>query len=113
MKTRITLVAAFVAAFAAPAFAHAFLQHASPAAGDSLAAPKQIALTFSEKLEPHLSGASVTDPDGHDVGTVTVNDSLITVALPALKPGTYRVDWHAVSVDTHRTEGSYRFTVTP
>ena len=31
----------------------------------------------------------------------------------ALKPGGYTVEWHAVSVDTHRTSGAYRFTVAP
>jgi len=30
-----------------------------------------------------------------------------------LKPGTYLVSWHVVSVDTHRTSGTYKFTVTP
>jgi methionine-rich copper-binding protein CopC len=29
----------------------------------------------------------------------------------ALKPGSYTVTWHVLSVDTHRTEGSYSFTV--
>jgi methionine-rich copper-binding protein CopC len=38
---------------------------------------------------------------------------MITVALPPLKPGLYHVTWHAVSVDSHRTEGGYTFTVTP
>jgi len=31
--------------------------------------------------------------------------------LPQLKPGRYRVRWHVVSVDTHRTEGSFEFSV--
>jgi methionine-rich copper-binding protein CopC len=33
--------------------------------------------------------------------------------LKPLKPGRYRVTWHAVSVDTHRTEGKYNFLVVP
>jgi methionine-rich copper-binding protein CopC len=28
-------------------------------------------------------------------------------------PGKYKVEWHAVSVDTHKSEGTYRFQVTP
>jgi methionine-rich copper-binding protein CopC len=35
------------------------------------------------------------------------------VPLKALRPGTYRVSWHAVSIDTHRTEGAFTFTVKP
>jgi methionine-rich copper-binding protein CopC len=29
----------------------------------------------------------------------------------ALKAGTYQVDWHVVSVDGHKTKGSYHFSV--
>ncbi|HXS06753.1 MAG TPA: copper resistance protein CopC [Rhizomicrobium sp.] len=115
MKTRIALSLFFAATLATPAFAHAFLQHAVPGAGQTLAAPKEISLTLSEKLEPSLSGASVMDAAGHEVSglSATVKDSMITVALPPLKPGLYHVTWHAVSVDSHRTEGGYTFTVTP
>jgi methionine-rich copper-binding protein CopC len=28
-----------------------------------------------------------------------------------LSPGTYRVHWHVLSVDTHKTEGSFSFRV--
>jgi methionine-rich copper-binding protein CopC len=35
------------------------------------------------------------------------------LALPPLAPGRYRVRWHVVSVDTHRTEGEYSFSVEP
>jgi hypothetical protein len=115
MKTRIAFTALFVLALAQPALAHAFLQHASPGAGQTLAAPKEIALSFSEKLEPGLSGASVMDAAGHDVSgpPAMVKDSAITIALPPLKPGLYHVTWHAISVDSHRTEGGYTFTVQP
>ncbi|MEJ1978863.1 MAG: copper resistance protein CopC [Acetobacteraceae bacterium] len=37
----------------------------------------------------------------------------LVLGLPALPPGLYKVIWHATSVDTHRTEGSYSFTVAP
>lgn len=115
MKTHIVSAALFAALIATPAFAHAFLKHASPGAGQNLAAPKEIALSFSEKLEPSLSGASVMDAAGHDLSglSATVKDAAITVALPPLKPGLYHVTWHAVSVDSHRTEGGYTFTVQP
>jgi copper resistance protein C len=33
------------------------------------------------------------------------------VTLPKLPPGTYTVNWHVTSVDTHKTEGNYTFTV--
>ena len=33
------------------------------------------------------------------------------VSLPPLEPGTYTVDWRAVSTDTHRVNGSLTFRV--
>nr|WP_280113455.1 copper resistance protein CopC [Methylobacterium nodulans] len=32
---------------------------------------------------------------------------------PRLPPGIYRVTWHVVSVDTHRTQGSFTFEIRP
>ena len=112
---KIVVAAAFLAALTTPAFAHAFLQHASPGAGQTVAAPKQIDLTFDKTLEPSLSGASITDADGHDAGAgpAHVEDTLMTLPLPALKPGTSHVTWHVVSTDAHQTQGSYNFTVQP
>ena len=33
------------------------------------------------------------------------------IGLKPLNAGTYKVHWHAVSVDTHTTEGDFTFTV--
>jgi hypothetical protein len=111
------LLLALIAILAAsPALAHAFLEKAEPGAGAALAAaPGKIDLQFSEALEGAFSGLSVSDTHGHDVtgGKVEVQGSSIDVALKPLPPGTYRVRWHAVSTDTHRTEGSYTFRVGP
>jgi copper resistance protein C len=40
-----------------------------------------------------------------------VSGARMSVGLKALSPGTYHVHWHALSVDTHKTEGSFSFTV--
>jgi methionine-rich copper-binding protein CopC len=57
----------------------------------------------------------VSDAAGHDVtvAEATVASNRMSVTLKPLAPGTYKVTWHAVSVDTHRTQGSYEFTVKP
>jgi methionine-rich copper-binding protein CopC len=39
--------------------------------------------------------------------------TLISKVPETLSAGTYRVTWHAVSVDTHKTQGSFTFTVAP
>jgi methionine-rich copper-binding protein CopC len=100
----------------APAYAHAMLEHASPGAGATLAqAPKMVVLDFSEALEPAFSATNVSDVAGHDMtaAEVTVAGNRMSLALKVLAPGVYKVVWHAVSVDTHRTQGSYEFTVKP
>jgi len=35
------------------------------------------------------------------------------VPLKAIGAGTYRVNWRALSVDTHRTQGNFSFKVAP
>jgi methionine-rich copper-binding protein CopC len=101
--------------YVSAAGAHAFLQHANPAAGTSLKpAPREIALQFSEQLEPGFSGVEVTDSAAHNVAaSATISGSSMHAALKPLPPGQYRVKWHAVSVDSHRTEGQFTFTVRP
>jgi copper resistance protein C len=105
-----------VACVPTAASAHAFLKRAQPSAGATLvSAPRRVAPAFSEKLEPAFSGMTVTDPAGHNVaaGAAVVDGVSMIVSLRPLAATTYRVTWHAVSVDTHRTEGAYSFTVKP
>jgi methionine-rich copper-binding protein CopC len=111
-----TLVWVIAVVFAIPAFADAFLQHARPGAGATVAeAPTEIALEFTESLEPSFSGVDVIDASGASLESAApaINRTSVGVPLKPLKPGTYRARWHAVSVDTHRTERSFRFTVRP
>jgi hypothetical protein len=116
MNARFILTTLAVACLATPAFAHAFLQHAEPGAGAVVkAAPRRVTLTFSEELEPAFSGVAVTDSSGRNVegGAVVIRGKSVAVPLRLLRAGSYRVVWHVVSVDTHRTEGAYSFTVKP
>ena len=116
MSARLFLAFAAIACCATQGLAHAFLQRAAPGAGAKLsAAPKTVALTFSEKLEPAFSGVAVTDMAGRSVvsAPAVIAGTSMVARLGLLKPGSYRVTWHAVSVDTHRTEGAYSFMVKP
>lgn len=97
-----------------PVMAHAVLEKASPVAGQNLnAGPEKVELHFSEALESAFSGAAITDASGHSMaaGTSIVAGSQIVLPLKALLPGRYRVSWHAVSLDAHRTDGAYNFSV--
>ncbi len=114
------LTAAACAAFAlaaGPASAHAFLKTAEPAVGSTVQQPpSQIAITFTEGVEPKFStiavqdsaGASVVAGETHAAGDATH----LAIGLKPLTPGTYKVTWHATAVDTHKTEGNFTFTVT-
>ena len=100
------------------ALAHALLQKADPPVGGTVtASPSEIRIDFSEGVEPAFSGITLAMSDGAamPVGKATVdpqNQAVMVVKVgKKLAPGTYKVDWHAVAVDTHRTEGSFTFTV--
>lgn len=116
MSVRFILTFAFLASCATSAVAHAFLKHAQPGAGAVLkVAPGGVSLIFSEELEPVSSGVAVIDSAGHSVGAGrgAIRGNAIEAPIRPLPPGKYRIVWHAVSIDAHRTEGSYSFTVKP
>ncbi|WP_018261668.1 copper homeostasis periplasmic binding protein CopC [Methylobacterium sp. WSM2598] len=111
------LIALILTAAGGPAWAHAELVTASPRVGSTVPVPpSEVRLSFSEGVEPHFSGMEVTAADGHSVtaGRVQAQGAEMRVALArGLPPGTYRVTWHVVSVDTHRTQGSFTFEIRP
>jgi len=100
------------------ALSHAFLNEAAPIVGGTVpTSPKEIRLTFTEAIELRFSGIDLTT-DGRAIATGAAavdpgNDKQLVLMVPPLTPGRYRVHWHVVSVDTHRTEGEYSFTVEP
>jgi methionine-rich copper-binding protein CopC len=113
---RLALAAALALLGASAAFAHAQLESASPPVGGTVAPPSEIRLTFSEGVEPRFSGLAVSGPGGAvPVGKASVapgdNKVLVVKVGKTLAPGTYSVKWHAVSVDTHHTQGDFDFTV--
>jgi len=114
----VSFVAAVVLAFvtSGQAQAHAFLLKSAPQVGATVATPKTLRLEFSEGVEIALSGTEVASAAGGAIATQKPrydgdNKKVLLTDLPMLSPGTYRVTWHVVSVDTHRTEGDFTFTV--
>jgi methionine-rich copper-binding protein CopC len=97
--------------------AHAFLGHAEPKVGSTVGnSPPEIKIWFTQELEPAFSTLEVQDASGREVDKKDAHlddkdKSLFLVSLPQLPAGTYTVIWHAVSVDTHRTQGRFKFTV--
>lgn len=104
---------------AAPAvWAHAHLKQQYPAADAVMEdAPQALTLNFSEGIEPAFSGITLTGPDKQKLKTEKAklaadnNKQLIVPLSVPLPAGQYQVDWHVVSVDGHKTKGSYHFSV--
>src|SRR5574337_458962 len=115
-KTRFAFLLALLLA-GGQAFAHAQLKKSSPAAGATVAPPSEIRLEFSEGVEPIFSGVilkstnGASEPLGRPKADPGDDKALIATISRPLSPGRYSVRWHAVSADTHRTQGTFEFTV--
>jgi len=74
---------------------------------------------FNENVIPQFSGVEVKDHAGKLIATgkaiadPTNKKQLVVPSQKALPPGEYKVEWHAVSDNTHRVKGSYSFSVAP
>lgn len=97
------------------AAAHAFLDHAAPSVGSTVAQPpKAVTLWFTEKLEPAFSRVEVFDSSGDRVGSGSTDSGdarALKAELKPLPPGIYKVIWRAVSRDTHATTGDFTFRI--
>jgi methionine-rich copper-binding protein CopC len=98
-----------------PAFAHTHPAMMMPAADQTVESPEVVMIHYTEAVEPKFSQITVTDASGHVMNkeaSVTSSDGkMISVAMPKLQPGIYTVNWVAVAVDGHRSNGDYKFTV--
>lgn len=99
-------------------WAHAHLNNTVPGVGSTVhAAPTELRLTFSEAVEPRFSKITLTSASGAVIETEAPvtdhahHETLVVKIKAPLAGGTYQVNWQAVSVDTHRVEGSYNFTI--
>ena len=114
---RALLTAFLLLAAASAAWAHAFLDRASPPVGSTVpTAPAMVSIWFTQPLEPAFSAIEVRDQAGNrvDTGASTIDPAdpmLLHVALKPLPAGSYHVAWHVLSVDTHTTEGTFTFHV--
>jgi copper resistance protein C len=118
MKRLYVIIAVLTAAAPTAVFAHAMLDHAMPPVGSSqAAAPRDVTLTFTEDLEPAFSTIEVRSASGAVVSSGNAQlgkqHTQLRVPLKALPPGTYKVIWRVLSVDTHRTQGDFTFKVGP
>jgi methionine-rich copper-binding protein CopC len=114
--TAIVLASGTLVAASDSALAHAALLKSDPAPSSTVAAPKEIKLTFSEKLTPAFSGFQLSMDDGMTMKVTTKlsedGTTLIGTPTGSFMTGAYKISWHATSSDDgHRTEGSLMFKV--
>jgi copper resistance protein C len=114
---RWSLVCATMLGLQSQAWAHAFLDHAEPKVGSTVTnSPAKVKIWFTQELEPAFSSIQVQNAQGKEMDKKDAHldakdRSLLEVSLPQLPSGTYTVTWHVVSVDTHRTQGRFEFTI--
>lgn len=107
--------AALLAALPAVAAAHAELESSTPEAGENLdTAPTQVTLTFDDELNPSGSSFTVTDADGHEVGSGEVdltvaNRNVLSGDVTITDPGVYTVEYTVVGDDGHAVSGTISF----
>src|SRR5258707_1321024 len=108
----LTLLSALIVG-SAGAHAHAYLDHTSPRVGSVVkASPSEVRLWFTQALEARFTAAELRSSAGAVVATGGVdaaNTKEIVIPVRALAPGRYKVNWKVLSVDSHRTEGSFSF----
>ena len=117
---RVALTSILIIGFAGAADAHAHLKSASPAMGTTVSsAPTELELSFSEGVDLKFTGVKVTGPAGVVAPTGApklgpAGDTTLVVPVNGtLMAGTYKVDWHALATDGHKTNGTYSFTIKP
>jgi hypothetical protein len=117
-------IAAALAIVSAPAIAHPKLISSTPAAQATVTNATQVSLTFSETLMAPVSGIDLAMTGmpgmanhapmkiaGFKTSVAADGKTLVAVFPRPLPAGTYKLDWHAVSTDTHRITGTLAFTV--
>lgn len=116
-KKILTTVVLFASiATATSVFAHAHLKSETPAAESTVTAPAELRLVFSEGVEEKFTKVEITT-GGAAVPVKSIatdpgdKKTLIVTPEKPLAAGQYQIKWHAVSVDTHKSEGHYTFKV--
>jgi copper transport protein len=115
------LLAAAAATLMLPgaAWAHAALIRTVPVASTTVnTSPQEVALTYSEAVEPRFAIVSVTDASGRQQTTgpprrSPTNPDTLLVPLRHTAEGWYLVYWRAISVDGHPVRGAFTFAVGP
>jgi methionine-rich copper-binding protein CopC len=115
--TVLALTTFLVLARAASVSAHALLLESTPAGDTTVTAPSRLVLRFNGRLETSLSSVMLIGGPRQTRVLLIKNEAtpeqhdMLIYTLPPLEPGSYRVEWKALSVDGHITNGVLKFEV--
>ncbi len=111
------LAAGLLLAAPDPARSHSLLLEASPAPNAVLAAPPAlVALRFNNRIEKRLSGIRLLDVQGAARVLAVRPDGppdRLEAAAPPLQAGSWRLEWHVLSMDGHVVSGGFPFRIAP
>ena len=97
------------------AWAHAYPAVSIPNNGATVKEPpREVRIQFTEGVEIAFSQITVKGANGEVVSQGKLRqlaEDTLAIDLKPLSPGNYTVEWQALSVDTHVTEGLLRFTI--
>jgi copper resistance protein C len=117
VRTSVALTALVDLATASTVAPHALLLESTPVADTVVIAPSRLVLRFNGRLESRLSSVMLIGGPRQTRVLLIKNEvtpeqrDMLIYTLPPLEPGRYRVEWKALSVDGHVTNGLLRFEV--
>lgn len=94
--------------------AHAYLESSVPVQESKLdTSPEEVLVRFTEPINTTLSQLTLRDENGQTIPTEQFSESNreLILKLPDLDDGIYRVYWQVLALDTHVTDGSFRFSI--
>lgn len=97
-----------------PAEAHSELRTSQPRPGETLAvSPPEAVLVFNE--DARVTAIRLADQDRQRLDlpedVVVTGPGQVRVALPPLGPGSYEIEWRAISADGHPIRGAISFHI--
>ncbi|WP_078551720.1 copper resistance CopC/CopD family protein [Bacillus alkalicellulosilyticus] len=116
LQWRIVFLALAVGMLLFPSFvgAHSYMELSSPQEDSTVdESPSGVWVQFTEPIETDLSQLRIENEDGEviEAEQYSVDNTSMTLRLPHLENGEYTVYWQILALDTHVTDGSFRFFV--
>jgi copper resistance protein C len=98
-------------------WAHAYPAVSVPNNGATVKEPpREVRIQFTEGVEIAFSQLTVKSSKGEVVSQGKLRQltsDTLAIEVKPLTAGTYSIEWQVLSVDTHVTDGTLRFTVAP